>query len=245
LTLLVGFGLLATVFVTSFISGIFGMAGGMILLWVLLLIMPVASAIAVHGIIQVVANGSRAWFTRRYIEWRVLTIIVAGVLLAALLLLVVRYEPSLLLVYFVIGALPVLIWIPRRWLHLDVTRPSHALACGLVTGGLNLSVGLSGPTFDIFFIHTSMDRRAIIATKAATQVISHATKVLFYAGLATETLAGDWMIIAFAAPVAVLGTRAGNIVLEKMSDARFRQWTRGIVTVIGLVYLARGIELLF
>jgi uncharacterized membrane protein YfcA len=51
-------------FCTSILSGIFGMAGGMILLAALMTVMPVATAIAVQGVIQLIANGSRAIFSR-------------------------------------------------------------------------------------------------------------------------------------------------------------------------------------
>lgn len=232
--------LATSVFVTSFVSGIFGMAGGMMLLWVLLLVMPAAGAIAVHGVIQLVSNGARAWFSRAYIAWPSLGLIVLGVLVAALALFLVRYEPDRVLIYFVVGAMPLLVWLPGRWLRLDASRPAQALLCGLVAGGLTLSVGLSGPTIDIFFIRTEMDRRTVIATKAAAQVVSHGAKVVFYAGAAFELGGGDWLAVALAAPIAILGTRAGNFVLTRMSDAGFRRWTRWIVTGIGLVYLVQG-----
>ena len=50
----------ALVFGTSVVSGVFGMAGGLVLLGSLLALLPVATAIAVQGAIQTVANGSRA-----------------------------------------------------------------------------------------------------------------------------------------------------------------------------------------
>ena len=46
-----------TVLGTSFLSGIFGMAGGLILLGVLLMFMDVAPAMILFGIIQMGANG--------------------------------------------------------------------------------------------------------------------------------------------------------------------------------------------
>src|SRR3989304_757854 len=48
-----------TTLVTSFISGIFGMAGGIILLGVLLLYMDVAPAMVLFGAIQTSSNGWR------------------------------------------------------------------------------------------------------------------------------------------------------------------------------------------
>ena len=59
----------ATILVTSFISGIFGMAGGLILLGVLLLFMDVAPAMVLFGTIQIAANGWRATLWWRHVHW--------------------------------------------------------------------------------------------------------------------------------------------------------------------------------
>lgn len=241
---LVLFALALATFCTSVLSGIFGMAGGMILLAALMALLPVTTAIAVQGAIQIVANGSRAIFSRAYIEWRILGTICLGLLAAAALLFVVRYTPDLATVCIAIGLMPILVWIPKRWLALDASRPLHAFFCGLLSGGLNLAVGVAGPTVDIFFIRTEMDRRTVIATKAAAQVISHAAKVVFYGATASAMVGGDWLIVLIAAPLAVLGTNVGYHILQRLTDEGFRSWTRWIVTGIGLSFLFRGLLLL-
>lgn len=235
----------AAVFCTSVLSGIFGMAGGLILLAALLTVLPVATAIAVQGAIQIVANGSRAIFSRQFIDWRILGMICIGLVLAAILLYIIRYTPDLAAVCIAIGLMPILVWIPKSWLALDASKPLHAILCGFVGGGLNLAVGVSGPTVDIFFIRTQMDRRKIVATKAATQVVSHLSKVVFYGATASAMAAGDWLIVLVAAPFAIAGTNAGYHILQRLSDENFRAWTRWIVTFIGIFYMARGLFLLF
>ncbi len=236
--------LLAAVFSTSLVSGIFGMAGGLILLGILLLILPVGTAIAVQGAIQIIANGSRAWFSRAFIDWRVLAIMTMGLFTAGVILMIVRYVPDLATVYIVIGLLPILLWIPHTWLALDASKPHHAFICGLLGGGVNLAVGVAGPTIDMFFIRTPMDRRTIIATKAAAQVINHAGKIVFYWNAAMALSPLEWSAVALAAPFAVAGTSAGHWVLQRLTDANFKSWTRLIVTAIGIYYLSRGISLL-
>ncbi|UYN99260.1 MAG: sulfite exporter TauE/SafE family protein [Devosia sp.] len=234
-----------SVFFTSTLSGIFGMAGGLILLALLLAVMPVATAIAVQGAIQVVANGSRAWFSREHIDWPILGIICSGVLTAAVILFILRYTPDLATVCIGIGLMPILVWIPRKWLALDASKPLHAYCCGVLSGSLNLAVGVAGPSVDIFFIRTPMDRRKVIATKAATQVISHLAKILFYGTTAAAIGAGDWLLVLIAAPLAIAGTNLGYHILQRMTDDGFRKWTRWVVTAIGAFYLARGLLLLY
>jgi uncharacterized membrane protein YfcA len=243
LSIWVGIALLVAVYATSTLSGIFGMAGGLILLGILLLILPVGTAIAVQGAIQIVSNGSRAFLSRRFIDWRVLAIICTGLFAAGVLLFTLRYIPDLATVYIVVGILPILVWIPAHWLALDAQKPLHAFICGFVAGGLNLAVGVSGPTVDIFFIRTPMDRRKIIATKAATQVISHAAKIVFYWDAAMVLSPGEWGAVAISAPLAIAGASTGYWVLQRMSDTNFKAWTRWIVTVVGIYYLIQGILL--
>ena len=51
--------------VTSLISGIFGMAGGMLLIGFLLFVVPVQTAMVMHGVTQIAANGWRAFLRAR------------------------------------------------------------------------------------------------------------------------------------------------------------------------------------
>lgn len=238
-------GLSLAVFLTSLLSGIFGMAGGLILLWVLMLMMPVATAIAIHGIIQMVSNGARAWFSRHYVDWKILAILIAGLVIAAIFFLIVDYKPNIVAVSIAIGLMPLLVWLPTNRLTLDASRPAHAFFGGLLAGALTIGVGVSGPTIDIFFIRTQMDRRKVIATKAATQLISHGAKVVFYWNATDELTGPVWLSVALAAPLALVGAQVGYQILQRMTDANFRAWTRWIVTAIGGVYLVQGLAAVF
>ncbi|GHC23164.1 sulfite exporter TauE/SafE family protein [Aidingimonas halophila] len=237
----IAFGLFAVVFVTSALSGVFGMAGGLILLWFLLLALPATTAIVVHGVIQLCANGSRAWFSRHYIDWRIVAFIASGGALAALGLALIDYTPNTAVVSLLIGLMPVLVWIPKAWFRFDASRPHHALSCGVVAGGLTIAAGVSGPTIDLFFIRTQMDRRQVVATKAAVQVISHSIKIVFYLHAALVLSKGQWGMVLLAIPFAILGTRSGNAILRRLTDANFRYWTRWIVTAIGVFYFLQGL----
>ena len=73
------------VFATSVLSGLVGRAGGVILLALLVATLPTASAMIMHGLIQAVANGSRVWFIRKHVQWRLMPLYFAGVLVIALI----------------------------------------------------------------------------------------------------------------------------------------------------------------
>ena len=237
--------LLLATFVTAFISGVFGMAGGLILMGVLALILPVSSAMVVHGLIQSVSNGWRAVLLVRWLDWRILGVYALGSALAPGVLVWSTFELDAAWLFILLGMVPGVIWVPKRWLHLDAARPLHAIACGVTVTGLNVVAGVSGPLLDVFFADTEADRRTIVATKAATQVLSHSVKIAYYIlpALSAAALPGvQWLVLALR--LSILGTTLGARCLERMSDLQFRQWTKYIVSAIGCVYVVRGLDLL-
>src|SRR4029078_13635971 len=88
-----------TIVVSSFISGVFGMAGGMVLLGVLLVYFDVATGMVLSSIIQLTANGWRALHWRQFVLWPIFVWYVVGSLVAFLLLRDVSYVPVKVLVY--------------------------------------------------------------------------------------------------------------------------------------------------
>jgi len=253
-TSLTTFLLLLVVLVTSTISGVFGMAGGLMLMGALTLAMPVAAAMVTHGAVQFVSNGWRAVLHRKHINWRIILFYGLGSAIAAGLLALVTYQPTKAWIFLLLGLVPGLAWIPKGRFNLDAAKPSHAIACGLSVTGLNVIAGVSGPLLDVFFVRTDLTRHQIVATKAATQAFSHTVKMIFYgvpmliaapwphggSTLSSSTGLPPWWFFAVAAPLAMIGAWLGGMVLDRMSDKSFLKWTRWIVTAIGIVYLVQA-----
>lgn len=237
------FLLVISAFVTATLSGIFGMAGGLVLMGVLALILPVSSAFVTHGILQLASNGWRAWLQRRHIRWSIIGWYALSAVLAAALVLHLALAPSKPVLFLLLGLVAMLVWLPKNWLELDASRPAHAFVSGLLVTFVNLTAGVAGPLLDIFFVRTALTRHEIVATKAATQVFSHLAKVIVYGGMASaaarSALPPLWLF-ALAIIASMLGTGAGGRVLDRMSDANFKRWTAWIVTGIGLLYLVRA-----
>src|SRR5689334_5842020 len=67
MTTLMALGLSVLMIGTALLSGIFGMAGGLILIGVLLVVFPLPTAMVLHAITQMASNGWRAtlWWPHR------------------------------------------------------------------------------------------------------------------------------------------------------------------------------------
>lgn len=245
-SLALSFMLLLVVLVTATISGVFGMAGGLMLMGALTLALPVSAAMVTHGAVQFVSNGWRAVLHRQHINWRIIVMYGAGSAIAAAILALVTYEPTKAWVFLLLGLVPGLAWIPKGRFNLDAAKPSHAVACGLTVTGLNVIAGVSGPLLDVFFVRTALTRHQIVATKAATQAFSHTVKMAFYGAPmigAAQTGMPAWWFFAIAAPLAMIGAWLGGLVLNRMSDVNFLKWTKWLVTAIGVAYLMQAAQL--
>lgn len=236
----------AMAFVTATLSGVFGMAGGLVLMGALAFVLPVQAAFVTHGILQLVANGWRSILHRKHVRWDIVGWYAAASFVAMLAVYWLSFVPSKPLLFLLLGLVPFLTWLPQSWINLDAAKPPQAFVSGLTVTGLNLTAGVAGPLLDIFFVRTELTRHAIVATKAATQVFAHLAKILVYgAPLVTGANVGipPWWVFALAIPLSMAGTAVGGVILDRMSDVNFKRWTRWIVTAVGVGYLIQAAQL--
>lgn len=239
--------LFALAIATATLSGVFGMAGGIVLMGALTLLLPVRTAMLLHGVAQLASNGWRAFVWRRHISWRVLAPYLAGAVASLGLFSWLQYQPEKAWVLLALGLVPFLAWAMPRRLTLDANRRPHAVLCGFVVVAMMIVCGVSGPVLDIFFVRAAMDRRAVIATKATTQSMGHAMKLVYFGGVVD--MAGGfadlpWWIYAGAVVASVAGGSLAAPLLHRLTDDQFRRWTQRILLAIGTVYLLQGLRVL-
>jgi uncharacterized membrane protein YfcA len=237
--------LAASVLFTSFLSGIFGMAGGMVLLGVLLLVLDVAPAMVLFGTTQAASNGWRCTLWRRYVQWRLVGLYVIGSVLAFGAMKVVAFFPDKAVIYIGLGVMPFVAERLPDALRLDITRRGAPVLCGAVIMVLQLVAGAAGNVLDVFFQNSTLDRKTIVATKAATQTVAHVLRVAYFGSFAVfqhESL--PWWIYVVAIGCAFAGTSLAAFVLHRMTDESFRRWSRLLIRAISAVYALRGLWLL-
>src|SRR5215813_6366402 len=175
MTALVAAGLSLLMIGTALLSGVFGMAGGLILVGVLVVIMPLPQAMVLHAV--------------------------------ALLLL--GCSP------FIVRAIPDSV-MPRT------LGPSQMLGGSVVCMMLMLVTGVTGPLLDTLFLRSPLQRKEIIATKAACQLFSHALKLVYFGALIENSGSVEPWFLAIAVASSMIGTSLGKLLLEKLSDKQFR-----------------------
>ncbi|CAM2067727.1 putative membrane transporter protein [Sulfidibacter corallicola] len=237
------FGLLLAVLLTSILSGVLGMGGGMILIGVFAMLLPVPAAMVLHGVTQTGANGTRTWLFRQHIYRPTLAPFFAGMAISAATVIASGLVLDKSTLFLVLGAIPFLNLLPKMP-QLDFTRPGHAFLCGLCVTFAQMTAGVSGPLLDVFFLDTKLDRFQVIGTKSFTQMLGHLLKIGYFGAVmwraGSEAELPIW-IFPGVVLVGMTGTIIGRKLLEFLNEARFRQACSWTVLTIGGVYLARGI----
>lgn len=237
--------LAAAIVATSFLSGVFGMAGGLILVGLLLVLLPLPAAMALHGVTQIASNLWRGLLWWRHIRWSAAAPFMGGTLAVLAVWSAFGWVPDVAVAFLLLGVSPFVVRMLPVRLKPDPERPRDGIAYGGAAMTLMLLTGVSGPLIDSFFLGGRLDRREIVATKAACQVVAHGAKLAYFGGIIAEAASLDPLLAAVAVVCTLIGTSAARRVLERLTDTQFRLWANRLITAIACVFVGKGLLLLF
>jgi len=230
----------ATVVVSSFLSGVFGMAGGMVLLGVLLVYLDVASAMILFSIIQFFANGLRVAQWWSFVRWQIVWLYCVGGAVAFGGMRLIEFVPDKALVYLLLGLMPFVVEAVPITARPNIEWRGVPFITGVLTTIVQFLAGVGGVFLDLFFQKSMLDRKMTLATKAVVQTLSHVLRAVYFLSLAPI---GDAVTIGpllLSVVLAIAGTALAPYVIERMTDHGFRQWTRALIFGISAVYLVRA-----
>jgi len=110
---------------------------------------------------------------------------------------------------------------------------------GILTTIVQVLAGIGGLFLDIFFQKSMLDRKTTNATKATVQSLSHVVRIVYFGTVSGLGQVPKWAI-APSILLAIAATSLAPLVIERMTDHGFRQWTRVIIFAVSIVYLFRG-----
>jgi len=226
--------------ITSVISGMFGMAGGLIFLAVLTTTVETSYIVPLHAAFQLISNCSRLAFFFKHIRWVVIKYFVMGLIPGSLLgIFIFSYMPKgfikLLIGFFILLAT----FLPetKREKRFDLVI---FLPVGFISGLLGIFVGATGPISAPFFVRRDILKEDLIATKGTCQAISHIVKIPLF-GFVGANIFPYWKIILLVGPVIILGTYVGKKLVGRISGRDFRLAFKIIISLIAVAIIIREI----
>lgn len=229
---------------TSILSAIIGMGGGILLLAVMLSFLTHAEAIPTHAAVQIASNGTRVLAFIRNVDRGAFARFVVGVIpggLIGMLLLWGLGEPDRSEPYLkALVGLYVLVatWLPRpRGGHTALGRWWDFPLLGFVAGTAALTVGAIGPLIAPLFARRDFVKERLIATKACCQLATHVMKIPAFLFLRDLNLDRLGTLAAVMILMVIPGTLIGKRMLAGITDRHFRIAFQVALTAAGLKVL--------
>ena len=235
--------LIIGVLLTSFISGVLGMGGGMILMAFFGSILSVSEAMVVHGAIQACANGYRSFLLRKDIQYSILLNYIIAALVGIFIFQWIRFLPNKNMMMISLGVLPLISFLPNVSPFLDITKRGRAALCGVCVTMAQMLSGVSGGVLDIFYINSPLNRHQNIATKGFTQALSHLFKLFYFALFFYNERSDNKISITFIFLlifISLIRTRLGKVLLDHIDDTIFRRYSKAFLIVLGIFLIMNG-----
>lgn len=231
-------------FIGAFISGVIGMAGGMLMLAVVLTFLSHGEAIPLHAFVQLFSNGTRVLVFLRNVDWPTLGRfslgaapgMVAGMFLLRAVGEADEAEPWLKML---IGAYI----LAATYLPKPKKRGGGAghwwdfVGLGLMAGVASLTIGAVGPLIGPMFIRRDFVKERLIATKAVCQLVTHVAKIPVFLALRDLDVSRLGSIALVMILLAVPGTILGKRVVGLVREHHFVIAYRIGLTIAGLKVL--------
>ena len=225
----------------STLAAVTGFGGAAVLLPVLIVVFGVREAVPILTVAQLIGNGSRVWFNRRDLDWRVVAWFALGGVPMALVGGYLFATAPLSALTRLLGAFLLLVVV---WRHLQPKRarplPVAAFA-GIGAGASFLSalLGSVGPVMAPFFLAYGLVKGAYIGTEALSTVVMHVTKLVAYQQ--TSILTRLDVLIGFAlGPIMILGSFLGKRIVDRHPERVFVAIIEAVLVTAGLIFLIRG-----
>lgn len=208
-------------FLTSALTAAMGLGGGVALLALMGIGMPVASVLPVHAIVQLGSNLGRTFIQFKYIVWPlVLWFLLGSIVGVAMGGPVVMHIPDtfakLLLATFILWSV-----FGAKIKPASSVSKSYFILGGALTSFASMIVGAAGPMVAALIASKGYTKQTLVATHSVCMVFQHGLKILVFGALGFAFAQWMPMLIAMIAS-GLAGTYVGTRLLDNLPDHIFR-----------------------
>jgi len=237
--------LIISAFITSSISAVLGMGGGIILLGIMAIIIPNGyMVIALHGIIQLISNTTRAYVFRKYLKKKIVKEFLIGAIIGAgisaiIIFLLIKFLEVSLASEIKVDFLKPIIGVFIIW-YLFLKGPKKEkesksfIKVGSISGLASIFVGATGPLIAPFFLNSNFTKENIIANKAACQMITHLTKIPLFIFFFNVNYTQEYKLLLPLILAVFIGTNFGKKILNMIPEKLFIRLFKTTLFIISI-----------
>ncbi len=228
-------------FLTATISAILGMGGGLTLMAIFTMTLPLVVIVPIHGVVQLASNTSRTIAFWKHVHRPIVWVFAPASLMGALVARELWNGEKLTWIRAAVGVVILLFLLSRR---LGKPVQSFRLWVYFVVGvGIGLAaifVGATGPLLAPFFLRADFSKEQIVASKAACQLWVHALKLPIFFSLGFD-YAPHWTLIAMLVPAVIAGTWLGKNLLKRLAEKTFIRLFEALLLILAIHLLWVGL----
>ncbi len=219
-------------FLTSGITAMIGVGGGMILIAILPSFLPVSALIPIHGINQWTSNFSRALFSYKSVQFKIIPMFVLGSIVGVLIISSVIYFISLNYIPLFIG-LYILLSLHSDTFNKKIRKFENYFVIGFFQTGLSMVVGATGPLSMALLLKDFDDSNKAIATQAALMSITHIFKIFVFIFFGFVFL--DYIAVILCMAVgSIIGSYVGTKFRKRVDADKIKTVLKVILTILAL-----------
>lgn len=219
-------------FLTSAMTAITGMGGGIILIGLMPLFMTASIIIPVQGASQLASNASRVWFGKSALKLDYLKEFIIGSLLGMVVFGIAIRFISLELIPLFIGIYILLMQWSKTFDKL-LKKANNFYLIAFIQMGTALFVGVSGPMQIALLNKKYDDNDTVVTTGALMASIIHLAKLVVY-GLMGFSFLAHWRVIVLMIVFATLGSWVGVKLRHKIPTDWLKKFLPIGLTIIAI-----------
>ena len=229
---MIEFWLVPIVFLTSSLTAVIGMGGGVLLITLMPGLVPPAAIIPVHACTQLASNVSRAAFGWRAIDPTIIPAFTIGAVAGAWLGGEIYASLNLHWLPTLMGVLILLF----TWVPLPLLRgggQSALAVLGFYQTSLGMLVGATGPLGAAILMQRNTQRDWLVVNTALYMTLNHGLRVAAFAAIGFS-FSDYWQLIGAMVVAGIAGSWLGTQLRVLVPQVQFHRWFRWLVTLLAV-----------
>ncbi|MDA7575240.1 sulfite exporter TauE/SafE family protein [Gammaproteobacteria bacterium] len=224
-------------FVTSLLTSIFSLGGGLIMLVALAQSFSPGTLIPLHGAIQLSNNLSRTFVYKEFFEWDLIQNILIATTFGALGgILLFGAIPEQILIWLIAGTILFLTWAPLDNFILSVMR--NDWFCGFISGFAGIFIGANGPLVTAYMRTKNLSPEFLVANHGAVMIYQHSIKIILFMYFFSFSLKEYLFFILILAVAGYAGAVLGKRLITSISYESFNIALKLLLSLLALILVA-------
>ena len=221
-------------FLTSLLTSIFSVGGGIIMLVALAQSFSPGTLIPLHGSIQLANNLSRTFVYKEFFQWSLIkNILIATIFGSVAGIFLLGSLSEQILLWLIAGTIIFFTWAPLDNFIFSVMR--NDWFCGFISGFAGIFVGANGPLVTAYMRTNKLSPEVLVVNHGAVMIFQHTIKILLFTSFFSFSIQDYLFFIFILAIAGFAGANLGKRLISTISYESFNIFLKLLLSFLALM----------